>query len=103
MDADVGGLRDDANSDLEESQPEVCKLGTGERRGAADGAAPGEGNLEDRIALPGENAAKTPAEREVSLRPLRHLASSVRRERYRDAEFLTVCVGALDRGSGPPP
>ena len=59
-------------------------------------AAPGEGNLEDRIALIGEDAAETPAEREVSLRLLRHFASSVRHEQYHDTEFVTVRVDATD-------
>ena len=57
-------------------------------------AAPGDGNLEDRIALLGEDAAETPAEREVSLRLLRHLASSVRHEQYHDTEYVTVRVDA---------
>ena len=63
-------------------------------------AAPGEGNLEDRIALLGEDASETLAEREVSLRLLRHLASSVRHEQYRDAEFVTLRVEAPDGRSG---
>ena len=66
-------------------------------------AAPGDGNLEDRIALLGEDAAETPAEREVSLRLLRHLASSVRHEQYHDTEYVTVRVdvptGRSDRRS----
>ena len=63
--------------------------------------APGDGNLEDRIALLGEDAAETPTEREVSLRLLRHLASSVRHEQYHDMEFLTVRVDA-PAGRGAP-
>ena len=43
-------------------------------------AAPGKCNLEGRMALLGGDAAGTPMEREVSLRLLRHLASSVRHE-----------------------
>ena len=57
-------------------------------------AAPGDGNLEDRIALLGEDTAETPTEREISLRLLRHLASSVRHEQYHDTEYMTVCVDA---------
>ena len=57
-------------------------------------AAPGEGNIEDRIALIGEDAAEAPVERDVSLRLLRHLASSVRHEQYYDTEFVTVRVDA---------
>ena len=59
-------------------------------------AAPGDGNLEDRMALLGEDAAEIPAEREVSLRLLRHLASSVRHEQYHDTEFVTVRVDVPD-------
>ena len=58
--------------------------------------APGDGNLEDRIALLGEDAAEIPVEREVSLRLLRHLASSLRHEQYHDTEFVTVRVDAPD-------
>ena len=53
-------------------------------------AAPGEGNLEDRMALLGEDGAESRLERDVSLRLLRHLASSVRHEQYHDTEFVTV-------------
>ena len=42
MDADAGGLLDDAGADLEQSQPQGCELCTGERRGAGDGVAQGE-------------------------------------------------------------
>ena len=56
----------------------------------------GDDNFEDRIALLGEDIAGTPAEREISLRLLRHLASSVRHEQYHDTEFITVRVEAPD-------
>ena len=65
-------------------------------------AAPGDGNLEDRIALLGEDTAEGPAEREVSLRLLRHLASSVRHEQYHDTEFVTLRVDTPDRESQAP-
>ena len=57
-------------------------------------AAPGDGNLEDRMALLGEDAAESPVEREISVRLLRHLASLVRHEQYHDTEFVTVRVDA---------
>ena len=50
--------------------------------------APGEENLEDRIALIGGE----PDERYVSLRLLRHLASSVRHQQYHDVGIVTVRV-----------
>ena len=56
-----------------------------------------ESNLEDRIALLGEHTAGTPVEHEISLRLLRHLASSVRHQQYHDTDVVTVHVKALDR------
>ena len=53
-------------------------------------AAGGEDNLQDRIALLGEQTAGASIEREVSLRLLRHLASSVRHQQYHDTDIVTV-------------
>lgn len=64
-------------------------------------AAPGDGNIEDRIALLDADPAETPAEREVSLKLLRHFASSVRHEQYHDTEFVTVRVDAPNNPSDP--
>ena len=55
-------------------------------------ASKGEENIEDRIALLGEASAGAMIEREVSLRLLRHLASSVRHQQYHDTEIVTVRV-----------
>ena len=55
-------------------------------------AAKGEANLQDRIALLGEAGAADAIEREVSLRLLRHLASSVRHQQYHDTDIVTVRV-----------
>ena len=55
-------------------------------------ASKGEGNIQDRIALLGEASAGTMIEREVSLRLLRHLASSVRHQQYHDTDIVTVRV-----------
>ena len=55
-------------------------------------AATGEDNLQDRLALLAEEAGEVPAERELSLRLLRHLASSVRHEQYHDTDIVTVRV-----------
>ena len=57
-------------------------------------AAPGEANLEDRIALLNERIDETPGEGEISLRLLRHLASSVRHQQYHDTDIVTVVVDA---------
>ena len=67
-------------------------------RGAGDGATlelvtavAGEENLQDRIALLGEEPAGE-AMRDVPLRLLRHLASSVRHQQFHNADVLTVQV-----------
>lgn len=54
-------------------------------------AAVGEENLEDHMALLGEHV-ETPNERELSLRLLRHFASSVRHQQYHNVDILTVRV-----------
>ena len=55
---------------------------------------PGGRNLQDRIALLGEQRDGAALEREVSLRLLRHLASSVRHRQYHDTDVVTVRVQA---------
>ena len=55
-------------------------------------AAMGEENLQDRIALLGDRTAGAPAEQEVSLRLLRHVASSVLHQQYYDMDIVTVHV-----------
>ncbi len=63
-------------------------------------AATGEGNLQDRIELLGdERAVETPEELEVSLRLLRHYASSVHHQQYHDTDIITLQVDV----SPPPP
>ena len=57
-------------------------------------AATGKENLQDRIALLGDQAISAPVEREVSLRLLRHLASAVRHQQYHDTDIVTVRVEA---------
>lgn len=56
-------------------------------------------NLEDRIALLGKQNAKTPAEREISLRLLRHFASSVRHQQYHDTDIITIRVKSPEPGN----
>ena len=55
-------------------------------------AAPGEENLEDRMVLLTERGGAVPAEREISLRLLRHYASSVHHQQYHDTDIVTVRV-----------
>ena len=52
----------------------------------------GEGNLEDRLALIGDRPAEGPVEHEISLRLLRHFASSVRHQQYLDTDIVTVKI-----------
>ena len=55
-------------------------------------ASLGEGNLEDRLALIGDQPAEGPEEHEISLRLLRHFASSVRHQQYLDTDIVTVKI-----------
>ena len=54
--------------------------------------APMEENLQDQLALLGEQTNEISIEREVSLRLLRHLASSVRHQQFYDTDMVTVRV-----------
>lgn len=53
-------------------------------------AATGEGNIQDRVALLADEPQVSTLEHEVSLRLLRHFASSVRHQQYRGVEIVTV-------------
>ena len=55
--------------------------------------APRAGNIQDRIALLTEEKEQSAIEGEVSLRLLRHLASSVSHRQYHDTDIVTVRVG----------
>ena len=55
-------------------------------------ASRGKQNIQDRIALLGEANAAAMIEEDVSLRLLRHLASSVRHQQYHDTDIVTVRV-----------
>ena len=57
-------------------------------------ATPGEGNVEDRIALLAEQTSPVAVEQEVSLRLLRHVASSVHHQQYHDTDIVTIHVEA---------
>ena len=60
-------------------------------------AAPGEENLEDRMVLLTERGGGDPAKHEISLRLLRHYASSVYHQQYHDTDIVPVRV----EGDGP--
>ena len=55
-------------------------------------AATGEENLQDRIELLVDAPDNELMEREVSLRLLRHIASSIRHQQFHDADIVTVRV-----------
>ncbi|MCZ0935735.1 MAG: hypothetical protein OXJ54_11185 [Gemmatimonadetes bacterium] len=73
------------------------RLGVRLERGAAELeflAAAGGGNLEDRMALAADQSVEIEAQHDFSLRLLRHLAGSVRHQKYHDTDILTVRVEA---------
>ena len=51
-------------------------------------------NIQDRLAMLPDASDETSIEQEVSLRLLRHLASSVRHQQYHDTDIVTVQVKA---------
>ena len=51
-------------------------------------------NIQDRLAMLPDESDETSIEQEVSLRLLRHLASSVRHQQYHDTDIVTVRVKA---------
>ena len=63
-------------------------------------AAAGEANIQDRIGLLAEQPDDALMQREVSLRLLRHIASSVRHQQFHEADIVTVRVDAPEAGSG---
>ena len=60
-------------------------------------AGSGELNLQDRLARLGDQVRVARVEHEVSLRLLRHLASSVRHQQFHDMDILTLHVSAAAR------
>ena len=79
----------------EPGPPRRLRLSVRSQRGAVELeflAVAGEGNLEDRLALAGEQSFEIAGEHDFSLRLLRHLAASVRHQKYHDTDILTVRV-----------
>ena len=68
-------------------------------------ATAGSENVQDRVALLGDHIDEVSAEREVSLRLLRHLSSSLRHQQYHDTDIVTIRVDAprSDAQSGAKP
>ncbi|MCY3757906.1 MAG: hypothetical protein OXG96_09315 [Acidobacteria bacterium] len=61
-----------------------------------------EQNLQDRIALLGRYAEGPGVEREISLRLLRHVASSIRHQQYHNTDIVTIRVKAPEPEAGQP-
>ncbi len=59
-----------------------------------------EQNLQDRIALLGRYAEGPAVEREISLRLLRHVASSIRHQQYHNTDIVTIRVKAPQPEAG---
>ena len=57
-------------------------------------------NVQDRLALLGDEPGEAPAEEEVSLWLLRRLVSSVRHQQYRGMDVVTVRVARLGPAGG---
>ena len=93
-------LRQDEEEEAEKSPKRLLLTVRGESGDAVLEfiAATGDYNLEDRIAMLGERSDETTAERQVSLRLLRHLASSVNHQQYHDTDIVTVRVERTSAG-----
>ena len=63
-------------------------------------AAAGEENVQDRIGLLADRPHDMLMEREVSLRLLRHIASSVRHQQFHDSDIVTIRVEVPEAGDG---
>ena len=61
-----------------------------------------EQNLQDRIALLGRYAEGPEGEREISLRLLRHVASSIRHQQYHNTDIVTIRVKAPEPEADQP-
>ena len=57
-------------------------------------------NLQDRLVELGDEVRSGSEEQEISLRLLRHLASSVRHQQFRDVDIVTLKVAAERRAGG---
>ncbi len=92
----------EANEAVEEHQSRRLNLAVRKEDGGAVlefVATTGEENLQDQIALLGEQAVDAPVvEKEISLRLLRHVASSVLHQQYYNTDIVTVCVDTPKSG-----
>ena len=63
-------------------------------------AGAGEENVQDQIGLLADRPDDVLMEREVSLRLLRHIASSVRHQQFHDSDIVTIRVEVPEAGRG---
>ena len=89
--ATEGEERDDAAREVRQLQLTVRGTSAGATLELVIAVASAE-NLQDRIALLADEPAEDDPMRDVSLRLLRHFASSVRHQQFHDADVLTVQV-----------
>ena len=87
---------EEAGAEASELAPRRLLVTARDARGSAElefVASSGEENLEDQLLLL-EDWTDEPNEREISLRLLRHYASSVRHQQYHETDIVTVRVDA---------
>ena len=87
-------IRRDEEGGAEERSLQISARNDGRAAELKFVAATDETNIEDRIAMLGDRVTGTGAEQEVSLRLLRHLASSIRHQQYHETDVVTVRVEA---------
>ena len=62
-----------------------------------------EDNIQDQIAFLGKQVSEESIEQEVSIRMLKHIASSVRHQQFRNTDVLTIRVEAVKRAASGNP
>ena len=95
-------LRPEEESDAPDDRRRRLRLSASKGEGGAVlefVVAPGEENVQERMAVLAAGGEETQAGQEVSLRLLRHLASSVRHQQYHDLDIVTVQVKAPAPGA----
>ena len=85
-------IRQDEEGGGEERRLQLSARRDGRAAELEFAAATDDANIEDRIAMLGDRVTGAGAEQEVSLRLLRHLASSVRHQQYHETDIVTVRV-----------
>ncbi len=100
--------REDANENRGRRQLRIAAHREGNTAVLEFTVFPGNDNIQDRLMAIGDDPGGAPDEREVSLRNLRRLASSVRHQRFHELDIVSVYVSAPEvkssrQSSGAPP